>query len=233
MPNIILYKPIENRNCRHQILATSTLETRPSLSFLILRRAYVPGPWLEVVNEFLIVESYANLSPGDPARVDDHTVLNLPHEVAQVGGEKQQMWRPGTISYKKKLECEKEKTCASWPCSPIVQSLRSSPQKADRVDRKTPGSKSHCTSAVHTCEIVLTWVSRWEARRAIRSPDLGGKLISSLPRWKRMSDDVIPMFTPLTLIVEGSDTYLMLGKDFSKEAVAESTTGKGGWKRKW
>ena len=43
-----------------------------------------------------------------------------------------------------------------------------------------------------------------------------------------MSDDVIPMFTPLTLIDEGSDTYLMLGKDFSKEAVAESTTGKGG-----
>ena len=91
----------QNKACRHQILATSTLETRPSLSFLILRRAYVPGPWLEIVDEFLIVESYANLSPGDPARVDDHTVLNLPHEVAQVRGEKQQMWRPGTISYKK------------------------------------------------------------------------------------------------------------------------------------
>ena len=62
----------------------------------------------------------------------------------------------------------------------------------------------------------------------MRSPDLGGKLISSLPRWKRMSDDVIPMFTPHTQIVDGSDTHLMLGKDFSKEAVAESTTGKGG-----
>ena len=43
-----------------------------------------------------------------------------------------------------------------------------------------------------------------------------------------MSDDVIPMFTPHTLIVDGSDTHLMLGKDFSKVAVAESTTGKGG-----
>ena len=56
-----------------------------------------------------LTNKYANLSPGDPARVDDHTVLNLPHEVAQVRGEKQQMWRPGTISYKKKFECEKEK----------------------------------------------------------------------------------------------------------------------------
>ena len=56
-----------------------------------------------------LTNKYANLSPGDPARVDDHTVLNLPHEVAQVGGEKQQMWCPGTIFNKKKLECEKEK----------------------------------------------------------------------------------------------------------------------------
>ena len=62
----------------------------------------------------------------------------------------------------------------------------------------------------------------------MRSPDLGGKLISSLPRWKRMSVEVIPMETPHTLIVEGSDTHFMSGRFFRMDAVAGSIMGKGG-----
>ena len=62
----------------------------------------------------------------------------------------------------------------------------------------------------------------------MRSPDLGGKLISSLPRWNRISVEVIPMETPHTLIIDGSDTNLMSGRDFRRNAVEGSMTGKGG-----
>ena len=65
----------------------------------------------------------------------------------------------------------------------------------------------------------------------MRSPALGGKLISSLPRWKRMSVDVIPIETPHTLIVDGSETHFMSGRDFRIDAVAGSMIGKGGWEK--
>ena len=40
------------------------------------------------------------------------------------------------------------------------------------------------------------------------STDLGGKLISSLPRWKSISEEVTPTLTPLTLKIPGSETDL-------------------------
>ena len=43
-----------------------------------------------------------------------------------------------------------------------------------------------------------------------------------------MSVEVIPMQTPPTLMVEGSDTHFIFGWDFRKAAVAGSIIGKGG-----
>ena len=43
-----------------------------------------------------------------------------------------------------------------------------------------------------------------------------------------MSVEVIPMETPHTLIIDGSDTNLMSGRDFRRNAVEGSMTGKGG-----
>ena len=43
-----------------------------------------------------------------------------------------------------------------------------------------------------------------------------------------MSVEVIPMETPHTLIVDGSDTHLMSGRFFRIDAVAGSIIGKGG-----
>ena len=44
-----------------------------------------------------------------------------------------------------------------------------------------------------------------------------------------MSVEVIPMETPHTLIIDGSDTNLMSGRDFRRNAVAGSMTGKGSY----
>ena len=46
-----------------------------------------------------------------------------------------------------------------------------------------------------------------------------------------MSVEVIPMDTPHTSIVDGSDTHLMSGRDFRIDAVAGSMIGKGGWEK--
>ena len=46
-----------------------------------------------------------------------------------------------------------------------------------------------------------------------------------------MSVEVIPIETPHTLIVDGSDTHFMSGRDFRIDAVAESMIGKGGWEK--
>ena len=43
-----------------------------------------------------------------------------------------------------------------------------------------------------------------------------------------MSVEVIPMETPHTVIVDGSDTHFMSGRFFRIEAVAGSIIGKGG-----
>ena len=36
-----------------------------------------------------------HLTPGDPTRIDDCALLNLPHKVAEVRGEEQHMGHPG------------------------------------------------------------------------------------------------------------------------------------------
>ena len=43
-------------------------------------------------------EFFPYLPPGDPTRIDDCALLNFPHEVAQVGGEEQQMGNPRQIN---------------------------------------------------------------------------------------------------------------------------------------
>ena len=43
-----------------------------------------------------------------------------------------------------------------------------------------------------------------------------------------MSVEVIPIETPHTLIVDGSETHLISGRFFRIEAVAGSIIGKGG-----
>ena len=57
-------------------------------------------------------------------------------------------------------------------------------------------------------------------------PERGGKLISSLPRWKRMSVEERPMVTPDTVNVLGSETKWIFGR--SKAAVTGSVVCSGG-----
>ena len=47
-----------------------------------------------------------------------------------------------------------------------------------------------------------------------------------------MSVEVIPIETPPALIVDGSDTHFMSGRDFRIDAAAGSMIGKGGWEKK-
>ena len=55
-----------------------------------------------------------------------------------------------------------------------------------------------------------TWCKMWLASLLSRSPDLGGNEISSLPRWKRMSVEVMPSVKPSTSTTQGSLTILIL-----------------------
>ena len=91
-------------------------------------------------------EFFPYLPPGDPTRIDDCALLNFPHEVAQVGGEEQQMGNPRQIN-KGEPMCNEGKviektnllrTCLSLPLPPIVHSLCSLPLKVDAGDRKIP-----------------------------------------------------------------------------------------------
>ena len=91
-------------------------------------------------------EFFPYLPPGDPTRIDDCALLNFPHEVAQVGGEEQQMGNPRQIN-KGEPMCNEGKviektnllrTCLSLPLPPIVHSLYSLLLKVDAGDRKIP-----------------------------------------------------------------------------------------------